>query len=59
MLEQPFNPQENGFVFSASELAREIARRELLEEAYKAEKCGFHRATYRYRHRDDPKNQAA
>ncbi len=59
MLEKPFDPQENGFVFSASEIARQIARRELLEEAAKAAKEGFHPASHRYRHRHDPQNQAA
>jgi hypothetical protein len=59
MLEQPFDPQENGFVFSASELAREIARRELLEEAAKAEKYGFHLASYRNHPPKGPQNKAA
>jgi hypothetical protein len=59
MLNQPFDPQENGFVFSAAELDKEIRRRDTLEQAALAEKYGFDLARYRFRLESEAKNKAA
>ncbi|HEY7393072.1 MAG TPA: hypothetical protein VH640_31420 [Bryobacteraceae bacterium] len=59
MLEEPFDPQENGFVFSASEIVREIGRRDALEQAALAAKTGFDRVRYRFRLEQEAKDKAA
>jgi hypothetical protein len=59
MLNEPFDPQENGFVFSELEIDKEIHRRETLAQAAEAEKCGFHLTRYRSRHESEAKNKAA
>jgi hypothetical protein len=59
MLEQPFDPQENGFVFSTAEIDREIRTRETLKQAELAEKYNFDLARYRFRREQEAKNKAA
>jgi hypothetical protein len=59
MLNEPFDPQENGFVFSASNLDREIGKRELLEQAALAGKYNFDLARYRFRLEQEAKYKAA
>lgn len=59
MLDRPFDPQENGFVFSSPEIDREIRKRETLKQSELAEKYNFDLARYRFRLEQEAKNRAA
>jgi hypothetical protein len=59
MLNEPFDPQENGCVFSASNLDREIRKREVLGQAALAGKYNFDFARYRFRLEQEAKHKAA